>query len=337
MARIGINPARGKVTVDRPQRITVTMVTYIPERTGYFEHRLEVLKLSLASLAAHTSLPHDVMIFDNGSCAEVVETLRGLQSEGLVRYLLLAGKNAGKIDALRILFSAAPGEVIAYSDDDILFYPGWLEAHLQVLESFPKAGMVSGIAVRNAAGHALRSVERLAANPPTGLSVERRRCIPDEWEADWAQSTGRDPQAHLTATQNDIDWLLSVRPPDGEPVQAIGGANHFQFVARKDVILQALPSEWTGKLMGAMIELDESVDQMGCLRLSTVERYTRHLGNAISADAAQAARELGLPVDGQALSIPQRNRTSRHPLLRIPGGRRLLMGIYKRLFDILYR
>ena len=73
MARIGINPARGQFAAERPERLTITMVTYIPELTGYFERRLEVLRLSLSSLIAHTSLPHDVMIFDNGSCAEVVQ------------------------------------------------------------------------------------------------------------------------------------------------------------------------------------------------------------------------------------------------------------------------
>ncbi len=60
--------------------------------------------------------------------------------------LLLSQRNIGKIDALRILFNAAPGEIIAYNDDDIFFYPGWLEAHLEILDSFPKAGMVSGAA-----------------------------------------------------------------------------------------------------------------------------------------------------------------------------------------------
>jgi len=60
----------------------------------------------------------------------------------------------------------------------------------------------------------------------------------------------------------------------------IGAANHFQFVAPKQVILQALPGKWTGKLMGSMIELDEAIDNLGYLRLSTAKRYTRHLGNS---------------------------------------------------------
>jgi glycosyltransferase involved in cell wall biosynthesis len=338
MARIGINPARGKLAVERPQRITITMVTYLPELSGYFEHRLEVLRLSLASLTAHTSLPHDLMIFDNGSCAEALQFLQDLQARGELNYLIRSEKNVGKIDALRILFNAAPGEIIAYSDDDILFYPGWLEAHLQILEAFPQSGMVSGAPVRNAAGHAHASLDALAAAPPAGLHVERRRCIPDEWEADWAQSTGREPQAHLQATSADLDLVFRQQTPPGALVEAIGAANHFQFIARKERILAALPSEWTGKLMGSMIEMDEAIDRQGGLRLSTMQRYTRHLGNALSPEVLAEARRMGLAVtSGQPGSAARRSARKRHPLLGIPGARRVLSGLYRRLFDILYR
>lgn len=335
MTRIGINPARGRTLAERPQSITVCMVTYIPERSGYFANRLEVLKVSLASLTAHTASAHDVMIFDNGSCAEVVDYLRDLQSNGTIHYLLLSGANIGKIDALRILFQACPGETIAYSDDDIFYYPGWLEAHLELLESFPLAGMVSGAAVRNAARHARRSLEALAEAPPAGLTIERRRCIPDEWEADWAISTGRDPQAHLEATREIQDLVLRAPRPAGGFIEAIGSANHFQFVAPKAVILQALPETWTGKLMGSMIELDEAVDNQGRLRLSTLLRYTRHMGNALSPEMLGEARALGL--DPESTSLPAHSARKRRPILRIPGARRLLSAAYRRLFEILYQ
>ncbi len=45
MTRIGINPARGKVTDRLPAPVTAAMVTYLPNLAGYFEQRLEVLKL----------------------------------------------------------------------------------------------------------------------------------------------------------------------------------------------------------------------------------------------------------------------------------------------------
>jgi hypothetical protein len=336
MARIGINPARGQVTGYRPARVPVAMVTYLPNLAGYFEGRLEVLKLVLSSLQAHSTMPHDLMIFDNASCPEVVGYLRQMQEQGPVDYLILSERNIGKIDALRVLFNAAPGDVIAYSDDDIFFYPGWLEAQLEILDCFPQAGMVSGIAVRNAAGHARRSLDRLADQGAPGLSVTRERRIPDAWEVDWALSTGRDPQAHLKSTQEQLDLVFRLDKPGGGVCDAIGSANHFQFVTPRQLILGALPSGWTGKLMGSMIELDQAVDDLGCQRLSTVERYTRHLGNALSAEVIAEARGLGLKLEaGAAPASGMRGR--KHWLLRVPGARRVLSGLYQRLFNILYR
>lgn len=318
------------------------MLTYIPDLTGYFEHRLQVLQLVLASLCAHTTPPHDLLIFDNGSCATVVDYLLELQKAGDIDYLFLSQVNIGKIDALRFIFEAAPGEVLAYNDDDILFYPGWLEAQLEILDLFPRAGMVSGVPVRNAAGHARKSLDQLAGQGAPGLVTSRERRIPDNWEVDWAVSTGRDPDAHLQTTKDHQDLVLHVGKPEGNGVcEAIGSANHFQFVTPKHIILQALPTEWTGKLMGAMIELDEAVDNLGYLRLSTVDRYTRHLGNVLSEDVIQEAQALGLlnreGDPSQMASFTSHRGREKHWLLRIPGGRRLLSAMYKRLFVILYR
>jgi glycosyltransferase involved in cell wall biosynthesis len=352
MARIGINPARGKVTDHRPAPVTVTMLTYIPYLSGYFEHRLEVLKLVFASLFAHTTSPYDLLVFDNGSCSIVIDYLRKLQhaeQSGYLKaidYLILSPKNIGKIDALKIMFNAAPGEIIAYNDDDILFYPGWLEAHLEIFKYFPKAGMVSGIAVRNAAEHARKSLDKLAAEGAAGLTSFRERRIRDDWEADWALSTGRDPQVHMQATHGHMDLVLRQEKPGNQGViETIGSANHFQFVSPRQVILQALPAERSGKLMGSMIELDEAIDNLGYLRLSTVDRFTRHLGNTLSDAVVSEAKALGLPAKGntEEIKAPLKQETrriiarKRHWFLRMPGGRRILTRVYDRIFDILYR
>ena len=342
MARIGINPARGKYSPYRPARVTVALLSYIPDLSGYFEARLQVLKLVLASLRAHTAEPYDLLVFDNNSCPPVVELLRAQQRAGVIDYLMLCGENIGKIGALRIMFEAAPGEIIAYSDDDILFQPGWLEAHLEIIECFPGAGMVSGVPVRNAAHHARRSLDALFMQGATGITTTQERRIPDEWERDWAVSTGRDPQVHLAETRDHLDLVLRSEAAVGDKTcEAIGSANHFQFVAPKDLILQALPDEWSGKLMGHMVELDQAVDNLGYLRLSTVKRYTRHLGNSLDAEALQEAQALGLseaePGAVRTALRPDDQARIPHWSLRIPGMRRIYMAIYRRLFDLLYR
>ncbi len=327
MPRIGISPTRQETTTYRPARVTAVIITYIPHLEGYFAQRLDILKIVLQSLRAHTRVPYDLLIFDNGSCAEVVDYLRSAQAEGEIDYLLLSRRNVGKIGAFQIAFPAAPGEVIAYADDDVLFYPGWLEASLRILDTFPKAGMVSAVPVRDAANRSHETLEALLASPPSGMEIYQARRIPDAWEADWAISTGRDPQAHLEATREHQDWVLRYHG-----IETIGSANHFQFLSPKEVILQALPTTWSGRLMGQMIALEARIDALGYLRLSTVERYVRHLGNALTPELVEEIRALGLAVEAQ----PVRLRKKKHWLLRIPGSGRVLWPLYRYLFRVLH-
>jgi hypothetical protein len=85
--------------------------------------------------------------------------------------------------------------------------------------------------------------------------------------------------------------------------------------------------------MGQMVELDEAVDAAGYLRLSTVERYTRHIGNVVSPELLEEARKMELPTK---LVTGIKVTRQRHWLVRIPGLRRLLLALYDRMFDLLY-
>ncbi len=325
--RIGSNPARQKQSPYSPAETTIVLLTYVPDLSGYFQQRLDILKVVLQSIVRHTQAPYDLLVFDNASCPQTRAYLQEAYQNGWIDYLVLSKRNIGKIGALQLAFRMAPGRYIAYSDDDVLFYPGWLKAHLRVLGTFPQVGMVSGVPVRNAGFHARTTIDAWQQEPPAGVDVRQKRAIPDAWEADWAVSTGRDPEKHLQDTRGVRDVVFS---KDG--VQVIGHANHFQFVAPKDVLLKAMPSDWTGKLMGHMIELDEAVDSQGYARLSTVERYARHIGNVLSPDLVDELREMGLRVESP---LPLRSAPP-HWLVRIPGMRRIIKALYDRLFYILH-
>ena len=327
MARFGISPTRGKLTKDQPARVTVAVLTFIPELEGYYRYRMEVLRACLESILEHTEAPYDLMVFDNGSCQQVVDYLSSLHQAKKIDYLMLSGKNLGKIGALQVMFNAAPGELVAYCDDDILFYPGWLSEHVRILDTFPNVGMVSGAPVRNAAGHACRSNQVFIDGRPEGVQVEHEHWIPDEWERDWAVSTSRDPDAHLEATKDQRDTRLTIAG-----VSAYAAANHYQYLAPRQALLKAMPQEWTGKLMGHMVELDEAIDGQGLLRLSTTNRYTRHLGNVISPDLAQEIRQMGIDISGEQVLL----RPRPHWLVRIPRVRPVLKWIYGKLYNILH-
>ncbi len=326
MTRMGMNPARGKTTLYRSANVTVSTVTYIPSLDGYFKHRLEILKLSLASIKAHTEQSVNIMVFNNGSCNEVVEYLNTQLKAGVIDYLITSRQNIGIIGAFKILFQAVPSEIIAYADDDVLYYPGWLAPHLEILNTYPNVGMVSGAPVGYSSEKSSSSLERLLKNKPSDFKVTQSPREP-AWEQSWAISTGRDVEEHLNSVQSKPNTLL-----DYQGVKAIGSAKHFQFVTTKQVMTKALPEKWDSKLMDGLVELDKSVDQLGYLRLSTPKRYSSHLGNIISPEVAKEAQALGLRVE----KTEAQSKPHRHWLLHIPGSGRILRLLYNYLFRVLH-
>src|SRR5512143_455876 len=141
--RKGQNPAKFVKAVTRPERITVALLNYIPFQSGFYAEALDVLKACMESMRADAGLPFDLMVFDNGSCAEVRDYLVAEKEAGRIQYLVLSQKNVGKGGAWNVVLPGAPGEIIAYTDSDVLFSPGWLKRSVELLEVFPDVGMVT--------------------------------------------------------------------------------------------------------------------------------------------------------------------------------------------------
>src|SRR5574338_600925 len=141
--RIGQNPAKYVKEVAKPARITVAVLNYIPFLSGFYADALEVLKVCLESIRASADLPCDLLVFDNGSCEEARQYLLDEHQAGRIQFLLLSEKNLGKGGAWNIILSGSPGEIVAYTDSDAYFYPGWLSRSVQILETYPNAGMVT--------------------------------------------------------------------------------------------------------------------------------------------------------------------------------------------------
>jgi cellulose synthase/poly-beta-1,6-N-acetylglucosamine synthase-like glycosyltransferase len=121
--RKGQNPAKFVQKVAQPQRITVAVLNYVPFLSGFYAQTLDILKLCLGSIWENSDLSYDLLVFDNGSCQEVVDYLTEAQDAGKIQYLILSEKNMGKGGAWNIMLQAAPGEIVAYTDNDAYFYP----------------------------------------------------------------------------------------------------------------------------------------------------------------------------------------------------------------------
>ena len=99
-----------------------------------------------------------LMVFDNGSCDEVRTYLEEAYVEGRIQFLMLSKRNIGKGGAWNIIFAAAPGEILAYTDSDAFFYPGWLSQSLRILDTFPNVGMVTSRPFRTPAEYIAATV-----------------------------------------------------------------------------------------------------------------------------------------------------------------------------------
>jgi glycosyltransferase involved in cell wall biosynthesis len=315
-----MNPSRLRITDYHPARVTICLLVHIPEQIGYFAHRLDVLKLCLRSILTHTEGSFELLVFDNGSCLEVVDYLRSLQEDGAIQYLFLSSRNIGISSALKIMFSAAPGEIIAYSQDDVLFLPGWLQAHLEILDTYPRVGMVSGMPVREQFRYGNQYLPNYLSEFPE-VSAKYGHFIPDKWERDFYESGGRDVEKELETIRVAYkDILLEYKG-----IKAYSTAVHFQYVARKSVILQGFEAKWEERLMvGPDVEIDKRIDILGYARLSTNQRYVRHIGNIITHDFEKIVASFGLTGEIKILIPPPH-------FIECLLQKRIIRGIFKRL------
>lgn len=108
-------------------------------------NRPEALKTNLKSLAKHTSLPYEVVVFDNGSDAETQKYLDEIdgsvdeEGNGLIR-VVRSPTNLGCSGGRNRAIEYATGKYIVTMDDDMTYTPEWLDSLVTRIESDPKIG-----------------------------------------------------------------------------------------------------------------------------------------------------------------------------------------------------
>ena len=142
--RVGLNPHRFDNSPTLPPMLAV-VVTHYEGKHAYHRERMPIVKACIESVA-RANIP--LMVWDNGSD----DRMRGWLVERKPNYLIFS-KNIGKPNARTAVYGMLPPETLVFfTDDDMLHYPGWLEAHLEIIRAFPKIGAVSGWPIRNSFG-----------------------------------------------------------------------------------------------------------------------------------------------------------------------------------------
>ncbi len=266
------------------------------------------------------------MVFDNGSRPELVDYLRQLEENGDIDFLMLSSQNIGKIGALQVMFKAAPGEVIAYCDDDVFYFPGWLERHLEVLDTFPNVGVISGMYIKPHMKEGIQSTLKFAKSKD--VKFEQGTLVDPALEQHYMDQMGRTKEKYQSEIKGLNDVLITYKG-----IKVWASAGHYQMVAKKEALLRVLPETWSGNLMGQMRDLDVAIDDLGMLRLCTTPPTLRLLGNHIDKDAARVIRQHGVEV--QAAKMKQQNGGMKAKIYRLPIIQKIAYAIYERMFKII--
>ncbi|MDO9300088.1 MAG: glycosyltransferase family A protein [Anaerolineales bacterium] len=318
--RKGQNPAKFVKDVARSERITVALLNYIPFLSGFYAETLDVLKASLESMRKDAGLPFDLMVFDNGSCEEVREYLVNEKEEGRIQYLILSEKNMGKGGAWNVMLTGAPGEIIAYTDADVLFSPNWLSRSVEILETFPNVGMVTARPFRTPPEFYESTLKW--ARDAERAALEEGQFIPWETFLEFNLSLGQTEEENKKVYAETKDWRIQYKG-----VTALAGASHWQFTAYKSTLQQFLPFEMD-KPMGQVRQLDKRMNDAGLLRLMVSDPLAMNMSNTLG----YLRGELG----GGKKQKAKNKASLAKRVLEVGLVKKILLAVYNRIFSWYY-
>ena len=232
---------------------------------------MQVLRQCFGSMRENTNVPFELYVLNNGSCPSVSKYLEHLYDQGHITYLIKSQRNVGKVGGWNILFGACQSDIICYTDSDVYFYHDYLQAGIDVLETYPEAGMVT---CQPIAGGDMRFVRTtIEAMNASDINIAIGRLIPDQLLRKIVESLGRGEDEINRRSENRHDVRM-----ERNGIVAYSNASHFQFLTRREVVNQLFPVS-AGVLLGGDTQFEDTNPRMRWWRLCTENYLVHHIGN----------------------------------------------------------
>ena len=93
------------------------------------------IAMTLDSVRAQTVVPHEILVFDDGSTDDTAAILESYKP----RVTVFRQSNQGVAHARNFLCAQAQGDTLAFLDADDLWHPRYLEVQSKLIQEFPDA------------------------------------------------------------------------------------------------------------------------------------------------------------------------------------------------------
>jgi hypothetical protein len=266
------------------------MPFWIPNvEDDYFKNQPEVLHLCLQSLTETIDTSQtNITLINNNSCPEASKVAEEFVKQGLIDKYIVRNENRGKLENVLAEARAAYEDFITISDADFLFFPGWEQAVADIMETFPKAGMVS-----------CYPAAHLAYFYNSNFILHRfksGKIISDEDIDLFEKGHGHPIDAGLYSSKKlkqKYTWREKHYYLKKNNKIAILGAVHALATFRKETTqgFNTKKVEFVFKNGYEHEYIDYAIEKNGYLRVSTPKLYAYHLGNTVPKDLKQIYEE----------------------------------------------
>jgi glycosyltransferase involved in cell wall biosynthesis len=105
-------------------------------------NRADLLKRTLESLVRTVTVPHELLVIDNGSTDDSRDLITKFCGARPGAQAILLDANRGG-EAINVALQRARGRLIHITENDIEYLPGWCETVIGLFDSFQKLGQLS--------------------------------------------------------------------------------------------------------------------------------------------------------------------------------------------------